>query len=269
MKIEANSDGYLDVRLSLYVTEANTVRVLINGNVHPLFVGYDTVSKALKRVFDEFPKAVVTGEGDTALSRIVLDDIVADNSEPMVRIYRSPDPRDSGVYTYEELRLVDGELKREIKDATFLAQHLNNVELHRADYWYENSNRYYPRIEVAKALFSVQPRINAGALKGEFGKPEDKASALENVITNRLTRIDEQYVSHEISQVWIDNEGVVRGKVVPTGAFGGALVGQIKAGKKPEFRMRAMLQLESVDGKLQPQPGSLNIITFDIVDMKD
>lgn len=269
MKIEANSDGYLDARLTLHVTVANTIRVLINGNVHPLFVGYATVAKALKRVFDEFPKAAIIGANNTALSHIVLDDIVFDETQPKVRIYKSPDMRDSDVFTYDELELVDAELKHEIKVGAMLDQCLNNVELHRTDYLYENTRRYYPRQEVATALAKAMSRIHSGAMRGEYGNPLKKTTELENATTNRLCYVDEQHVSHEISQVWIDKEGVVRGNVTATGAFGGALIGHIKAGKKPEFRMRSMLRLENVDGKLQPQPGSLNIISFDIVDFLD
>lgn len=259
MKIEANSDGLLDVRLTLHVTKSNTVRVLINGNVHPLFVGYYTVAKALKRVFDEFPKAVIDGSDYSWLGRIVFD-----AEQQKVRICHG-----AMFFTYEELEEMDNRLKGEIELGTFMDEYLNNAELHRADHLYKNTNRYYPRQEVAAALFKTMPRIKTGTLRGEFGKPEDKATPMENGITNRLSRIEEQRISHQINKIWIDNEGVVRGKVVPTGPFGGELVEQIKTGKKPEFRMRAISQLELVDNKLQPQPGSLDIITFDIVDMKD
>jgi hypothetical protein len=68
-------------------------------------------------------------------------------------------------------------------------------------------------------------------------------------------------VSHQIENVVLKEDGVVYGDITPTGPkaeFLNTLTGY-------HFGVRAAMNLVLVDGFFQPIPGTLHLITFDLI----
>ena len=145
---------------------------------------------------------------------------------------------------------------------------LKAIEVHKVDHVYPNTKRIYPRDEMQHALDVFMMRKEKGMnLVGEFGNPAEN-DPLRNVITGRMSTIDTSMVSHEVEKIWIDDYGVVRADVKTAGPFGLVLAGRISAGGVPKFGMRAIMADETVNGVIQPKPGTLAIVCFDLIDMQ-
>lgn len=122
---------------------------------------------------------------------------------------------------------------------------------------------FYPLEEFKRALEDVnfQKRINCGALLGELGSPVKKEREFVGDFNQRCVIVDVNNVSHQIENVVLKEDGVVYGDVTlvgPKAKFLNTLTGY-------HFGVRAVMNLVLVDGVFQPVPGTLHLVTFDLI----
>jgi hypothetical protein len=137
-----------------------------------------------------------------------------------------------------------------------------DAELLKTDFQYPSGN-LYPRELVERALAeggSFMRRLRLGAVRGEISYP-DKSGINEpdHIYAARVMTIDEARVSHSISDVRLDHDGVLRGQVWVGGPWGEYLAAHPKA----TFGLRALIRHHIVNGRTVVS--NLNIITFDVV----
>lgn len=102
--------------------------------------------------------------------------------------------------------------------------------------FYNSAGAYYPAAPSRKMFedsSQLMRRVKNGALRGEYGHPKFTPGMSKRDFLMRVLDINEQSVSHHISEVWIDEENVkdkagkkviaVVGRIRPTGPFGDAL----------------------------------------------
>lgn len=146
------------------------------------------------------------------------------------------------------------------------------VEILKADHRYP-SGYYYPLDEV-KRVFDPEgkfmQRVKAGALRGEYGQPKQGVAESADAYQKRAFQIDESRVSHLIDNVQVSDTGVVTATVKPTGVLGDKWVNQLSQ-QKPRLAMRAAMgvQRDKETGNIVPIPGTMDIITFDIVSFEE
>lgn len=105
-----------------------------------------------------------------------------------------------------------------------------------------NSAGAFYAYEPAKVLFdessNLQRRVKNGALRGEYGHPKFTPGMTNRDFLMRIMEINEQSVSHHISEVYIDSDRVhdrdgrkvvaIMGRVKPCGPFGDQLAAQLE-----------------------------------------
>jgi len=133
-------------------------------------------------------------------------------------------------------------------------------------------SRIYSREEVERVFGSEKfmKRLRAGALHGEtLISQDDKMAGTESNFQRAIGAIDESRVSHRINDITIDADGVVRGTVTAVGPYKGILELAKTEGHTPVFGLRASCNFKKVDGVDVIQPGSLDIVTFDLISFKE
>lgn len=102
--------------------------------------------------------------------------------------------------------------------------------------FYNSAGAFYPA-EPSRKMFEdssqLQRRVRNGALRGEYGHPKLLPGMSKRDFLMRILDINEQSVSHHISEVWIDEDNVkdksgkkvvaIVGRIRPSGPFGDAL----------------------------------------------
>lgn len=138
-----------------------------------------------------------------------------------------------------------------------------NVELLRTEYVYP-SGRLYPRKQVedlfeGNSLFAKKVR-DGFLIPGELNRPKKVGVEMADEYFKRFMTVREENLSHLIKNIRLDDDGILRGTVVPAGpkAF---IYDSTNIGK---LNMRAIARFESRDGVNQPMPGTLRVISFDL-----
>lgn len=146
------------------------------------------------------------------------------------------------------------------------------VELLRADHKYP-SGYYYPRAEVDRAFAPdgvFMQRVRVGALRGEYGNPRRQPGESDDQYSRRVNSIDETRVSHAFKDVVLGENGVVTGVIAAAGPYGEHWSKQAET-RPPRMAMRAMMSVERdrETGHIVPTPGTLSIITYDMVSIDE
>lgn len=116
-----------------------------------------------------------------------------------------------------------------------------------------------PRSEMELVLSpgtSFMTRVSLGALRGEVGPFKD--------IETREVDIDESKVCHSIEKVWMSEDGIVHADVKAAGPKKDVFTNT----PEPKFGLRAFANFEKVGENFVPKPGSLDIVTFDLINPK-
>ena len=152
-----------------------------------------------------------------------------------------------------------------------------NVVLGALDY-YNSSGAFYA-YEPAKKLFdqssTLQRRITKGVLRGECGHPKFQPGQSKKDFMMRVLSIEEQSVSHHISEVTIDETTVkdkagrpvvtIMGRIKPCGPMGDGLAASLENDKENVcFSIRSLTD-DIMDARGRHVKNLVEVITWDYV----